>query len=274
MTTTTLLATENDVFQNIETLRRNREKRNALKQCFFEGVRNINNAIQYGWTIDAFLYTKDRRLSPWAEEILKTGKAKKHYELPLHLLKKLSEKEEPSELLAVAALPKDDLTRIPLSKNLFVVVFDRPASPGNLGTLLRSCDAFGVDGVIISGHAVDVYDPETIRAATGSLFALPIVRIESQKELLPWFEKIRRHNGDFQIIGTDEKGTASLSDCTFTRPTVLLVGNETRGLSAAYLALCDTLAKIPMQGSTSSLNVACATSIALYEMQRQRKLAK
>lgn len=274
MTTTTRIVTENDVFQNIETLRRNRDKRNALGQCFFEGVRNINNAIHYGWTIDAFLYTKDRRLSPWAEDVLRTGNAKVHYELPVHLLRKLSEKEEPSEILAVARIPKDDLARIPLSKKLFVIIFDRPSSPGNLGTLLRSADAFGVDGVIITGHAVDVYDPETIRASTGSLFALPVIRLESQKELLPWFEKIRRHNGDFQIIGTDEKGTVPLSDCIFTRPTALLVGNETRGLSAAYLELSDTLAKIPMQGSASSLNVACATSIALYEMQRQRGIAK
>lgn len=274
MTPVITIAAENNVFQEIDALRRNREKRNALRQCFFEGVRNINNAIQYGWMIESFLYSRDRRLSPWAEAILKTSRAKKHYELPLHLLKKLSDKEEPSELLAVARIPQDDLSRIPLSKNLFVVVFDRPSSPGNLGTLLRSCDAFGTDGVIITGHAVDAYDPETIRAATGSLFAIPIVRLESHKALLPWFEKIRRHNADFQIVGTDEKGTVALSDCVFTNPTILLVGNETRGLSAAYLELCDTLAKIPMQGSASSLNVACATSIALYEMHRQRGIGR
>jgi 23S rRNA (uridine2479-2'-O)-methyltransferase len=183
---------ENDIFQNIEKLRRSRDKRNKLGEFFFEGVRNINNAVKYGWKINYFIYSTEKDLSGWATDILKNSKAEIHYELPIALMKKLSTKEETSELLAVAEIPKDDLKKIKVDEKFLCVVFDRPASPGNLGTLIRSCDAFGVDGLIITGHAVDVYNQETISASTGSLFSLPIVRLPSHKELLSWIEEMRK----------------------------------------------------------------------------------
>jgi len=262
---------ENNDFQYIETLRRKREKRQKQKEFFIEGVRPINHAIQYNWTINAFVYARDKELSDWAKNILARAPAKTHFEVPLPLLEKLSNKAEPSELLALVAMPEDNLSRIPIDENLLVVVFDRPASPGNLGTIIRSCDALKVAGMIITGHAVDLYDPETISATTGSLFALPVIRMPSHKELLPWFEMMQTRLGAVQIVGSSEKAEKEISAHDFTPPTVLLVGNETWGLSASYQDLCDVTVKIPIYGSASSLNVACATSIMLYEIDRQRR---
>jgi len=261
---------ENDVFQNIETLKRNRDKRNKLKEFFVEGVRNINNAIEYGWQINSFIFAPEKPLSTWAQDVLKKSKAITHYELPLELMQKLSDKEDVSELVATVEIPVDNLDEIVINEDLLVVVFDRPASPGNLGTLIRSCDALGASGLIITGHAVDVYDPETIRASTGSLFSFPVIRLPSQKELMPWIESIKAKLGNLQIIGTDEKGTKNIYEHSFKQPTILLVGNETSGLSQAYQELSDVMVKIPMQGSASSMNVACASSVALYEVYRQK----
>ncbi len=261
---------ENDIFQNIEKLRRSRDKRNKLGEFFFEGVRNINNAVKYGWKINSFVYSPEKNLSGWASDILKKSKAAIHYELPMALMEKLSTKDETSELLAIAEITEDDLDKIIIDEKFLCVVFDRPASPGNLGTLIRSCDAFGVNGLIITGHAVDVYDQETISASTGSLFSMPIVRLPSHKELLSWIEEMRKQFSDLQIVGTDEKGSVNINNHDFIKPTILLVGNETLGLSVAYKELCDVMVKIPMQGSASSLNVSSATSIVLYEVNRQR----
>lgn len=261
---------ENAQFQIFDALKRNREKRNRLQSFIVEGVRNINNAVKYGWSIQSFLYSRERRLSKWATTILQESQAQTHYDLPQKLLEKLSSKEETSELLAVIKIKKDDIHSIPLNSRLLIVLFDRPASPGNLGTLIRSCDAMGVHGLIITGHAVDLYSPETISAATGSLFALPIVRLASHENLIPWIEEIKKRFPNLQIVGTDEKGVNNIESHNFTIPTVLLVGNETWGLSAAYKALSDTIVNIPMQGSASSLNVSCAASIVLYEIHRQR----
>lgn len=262
---------ENAQFQIFDALKRNREKRNKLQSFIVEGVRNINNAIKYGWNIQSFIYSSERGLSKWAATVLRDSQAQTHYDMPMKLLAKLSSKEEPSELLAVVEIPKDDIHTIPLTSGLLTVVFDRPASPGNLGTLIRACDAMGAQGLIITGHAVDLYSPETVSAATGSLFALPIVRLASHEHLVPWIEEIKKRFSDVQIVGTDERGKNSIESHDFTKPTILLVGNETWGLSAAYKALSDTMVKIPMQGSASSLNVSCAASIVLYEINRQRR---
>lgn len=263
---------ENNDFQYIETLRRKREKRQRHKEFFIEGVRPINQALTHNWTINAFVYARERHLSDWAHGILARSCAKTHFEVPPHLLEKLSNKTEPSELLALIAMPEDDLARISLSSSLLAVVFDRPTSPGNLGTIIRSCDALHVNGLILTGHSVDLYDPETISASTGSLFALPVIRLPSQRELLPWFETMRSTIGPFQIVGSDEKAERAIAEQDFKLPTVLVVGNETWGMSAAYRELCDVVVKIPIAGSASSLNVACATSIFLYEIDRQRNL--
>ena len=239
--------TRNNDFQYLETLRRNREKRLHQQEFFLEGVRPINQALGYRWQINAFVYARDAQLSGWARDILSASTAPRHYEMPLELLREISNKEETSELLALVEIPADDFARIPLRAHLLIVVFDRPASPGNLGTLIRSCDALGVDGLVITGHAVDVYSPETISATTGSLFAVPVVRKPSVKALLPWFDDMRRQWGAVQIVGTDEKGATAIDRQDFTLPTVLLVGNETWGLSQACRELCDVMVRIPMQ---------------------------
>jgi 23S rRNA (uridine2479-2'-O)-methyltransferase len=263
--------TENNDFQYIETLRRKREKRQRQLEFFVEGVRPINQALKYDWRINAFVYARDAALSDWAKNILAHSQAQTHFELPQALLEKLSDKSEPSELLALVAMPDDDPARIPVRKSMLVVAFDRPASPGNLGTIIRSCDALHVDGLIITGHSVDLYEPETIRATTGSFFALPTVRLPSHRDLLPWLDMVRGKIGPVQIVGSDEKGVREITEQDFTQPTLLVVGNEMWGMSAGYRELCDTVVTIPIAGSASSLNVACATSILLYEIDRQRR---
>lgn len=270
MTKTVRIHSENDVFQTFAALRTNRVKRNKRREFIFEGVRNINNALRHGWDVRGLLFAPERPLSGWARGVLQACSSADRFEMPMDLLAKLSAKETPSEFVAIATIPADTLSRIRTNPCSLVVVFDRPASPGNLGTLIRSCDGLGADGLIVTGHAVDVYDPETISAATGSLFSLPTVRAPSHRELEPWLHALRTAQPTLQVIGTDEDASAHVAEADFTRPTVLLVGNETGGLSAAYKALCDGQVRIPMHGSASSLNVACASSIVLYEVHRQR----
>ncbi|MFH2102951.1 MAG: TrmH family RNA methyltransferase [Chloroflexota bacterium] len=261
---------ENNDYQYIETLGRNRTKRNRAGIFFVEGVQAITQAVDNHWEIDSLVYSRGKRLSNWAEGIIGNVNADRHFVLPIDLIGNLSQKQEPSEIIALVKMPLDDLSRIPVKKNLLIVVLDRPSSPGNLGTVIRSCDAMGVDGLIITGHATDLYDPKTIRATTGSFFCLPMVRLPSHRELIPWLEMVRTQLDGFQVVGSSAKAKIPLFEHDLGLPTVLLVGNETNGLSDNYQALCDSMVAIPMFGSTSSLNVACATSILLYEIARQR----
>jgi TrmH family RNA methyltransferase len=269
--TITKIYTKNSEFQYLETIQRNRTKRNRAKEFVVEGVRSINQAVRNHWIINALVYTRDKRLSDWAEGIIEDSEAKIHYVLSLPLMYKLSQKEDTSELIALAAMPDDEFSRIPEREDQLVVVLDRPTNPGNLGTVIRSCDALRVDGVIITGHSIDLYDPEVIRATTGSFFNLPIIRLPSYKELIPWLEGQKQRLNRFQIVGTSAKAEIPVQNYDFSAPTVLLVGNENHGLNENFRAICDAMVTVPMYGSATSLNVACATSILLYEVDRQRR---
>lgn len=260
-----LITTRNARFQQWQALLSNRTKRQRSGEFLVQGVRPISLAVEHGWTIRALVYDADADLSRWAVRLLDEVAAQPVAMAP-DLLAELGEKEtEAPEMVAVVELPADDLDRIHIGRRTVVAVFDRPTSPGNIGTLVRSADAFSAAGVVITGHAADPYDPRAVRASTGSLFAVPVVRVPSHVEVLQWAAQ-----QGFQVAGTDEHGDVDIADYDFTRRTLLVVGNETTGMSTAWRQACDTLLSIPMAGAASSLNAATAGSIALYESSRRR----
>lgn len=263
---------EDSSFQHFEVIKRNRNKRYKHREFFVEGVRNINEAIKNDWEISSFLYSRERRLSDWAREILENVNTDMLYELSQNLMDKLSGKEDTSELLAIVKMKKDSFLRMKLNNNPLIVVIDRPSNRGNLGTLIRSCDALNCNGLIMTGHAVDLYDPETIISSVGTIFSLPTLRLPSHKEVYDWIQDLKGNYTDLQVVGTSASGDKLINQCDYVKPTILLLGNETVGLSRNYKDICDVMIEIPIDGVASSLNVSCAASIMLYEIQRQRYL--
>lgn len=260
-------------FQQWEALLRNRNKRQRAGEFLVQGVRPINLAIEYGWPIRAVLYDSKRAQSPWAAEVIKRSDADRVALAP-DLLHQLSAKEqETAEIVAVVELPGDDLSRVPVNASFLGMVFDRPLTPGNIGTMVRSLDAFGGSGLIVTGHAADPYDPKSVRASTGSLFAVPVVRVPSHQQVLAWVREQRAAGTTITVVGTDENGTVDIADLDLTGPTLLVIGNETNGLSAGWRDACDIMASIPIGGAASSLNAASAATVTLYEAARQRRLA-
>jgi 23S rRNA (uridine2479-2'-O)-methyltransferase len=270
---TLLVSTRNSAYQVLESLRSNRQKRHRTRTFLLEGVQPITRALEQGWLFDAVICAQQGRLSAWAADVVARCNAPTRYELTRDLLEELSGKSGGSELLAVVRMAADHPARIPVCDDLLAVVIDSPANPGNLGTLVRSCDALGAHGVIVTGHATDVYDPATITASRGSLFAVPVVRLESPAAVAHWVAGVRQTVGRCVLVGADEKGRSELPAHDFTAPTVLVLGNEARGLGRVYQHMCDALVRIPMSGSASSLNVSVAASIVLYEAGRQRRAA-
>jgi TrmH family RNA methyltransferase len=267
------VSTANIAFQRIDVLRRNRNKRHRYGEFVVEGVRAINGALAAGWTVRSFAYPRDRQLSRWATDILEASTADSHLAVAPALFDIISEKDESSELIAVVATRPDALDRIPVSAGMVVVVVDRPGSPGNLGALIRSCDAFGASGVIVSGHGVDLYDPATIRASVGSFFAVPCVAAPSHREVGEWVSDVRGSYPGLTLVGTSARASSEIREFQWGTEVVLLVGNETNGLSHAYREMCDDVVRIPMRGTATSLNAAVATSIVLYEVDAHRRIA-
>ncbi|MFF4648495.1 TrmH family RNA methyltransferase [Streptomyces sp. NPDC001380] len=268
------MTSRNARFQQWESLLTNRSKRTRAREFLVQGVRPISLAVEHGWPIHALLYDGRRKLSRWAEELLRTVRTERIAMAP-DMLADLGEKNESiPEVIAVVGMPADDLDRISAGDDFLGVLFDRPTSPGNIGSIIRSADAFGADGLIVSGHAADVYDSKSVRASTGSLFALPAVRVPSPAEVTGWVEAKRAQGTPIVLVGTDEEGDCDVFDFDFTQPTLLLVGNETTGLSSTWRDLCDRTVAIPMTGAASSLNAANAATAVLYEASRQRIAAR
>lgn len=255
---------ENARFQQWEALLTNRSKRHRSREFLVQGVRPITRAIEEGWTIRALLRA-DGTTSSWADDVWARTHAERVLLSP-ELHARLSGKDEGAELVAVVEMPEDGVSRLAESARPHgpVVVFDRPTSPGNIGTLARSADAFGASALVITGHAADPYDPQAVRASTGSLFALTVLRVPGPG---PVVEHAHAHG--YRIVGTDEAGS-DLAEVDLAGRVLIVVGNETSGLAAGWRAACDDIVSIPMVGTASSLNAAVAGSIVLHEALRQR----
>ncbi len=263
---------KNAAYQKFEVLKSNRNKRYKYNEFLVEGVRNINEAIRNHWEIASFIYSGENKLSGWAKEILTNVETEVNYQLTPQLMANISGKEDTSELLAIVKMRKDDLSVLYEAKNPLIAVFDRPSNKGNLGTIIRSCDSFGIDGLIITGHAVDLYDSNVVTSSMGSFFNVPVFRVSDNKTLFDFFDKMKNKFQDFQIIGTTAHREKPIFQVDFTVPTAFMIGNETDGLNRAFKERCDVLMTIPMseRSSASSFNVGCAATVFFYEAVRQR----
>ena len=263
-------------WQKLEVLKTNRNKRYHYYEFLVEGVRNLNTARAYGWEFSSLIYPAGTPLSDWAKEFLAGVRTEENLELTPTLMAELSGKDDTSELMAVVKMRPDDAGQIVCrSAAPLVGLFDRPSNRGNLGTMLRTLDAFGADGLVLTGHGVDLYDPEVVGATMGSFFAVPAVRIPRHDDLAAYFDGLQAEWGTLNILGTTAHAEKPLWACDLTAPTVFMIGCETDGLSEGLRPFCTELVTIPMSpGSTaSSFNVACAATAMFYEAVRQRSPA-
>ena len=256
----------NNIFQHIVVLKTNRYKRTEYGEFFVEGVHNIKLAIKHGWKVKNWIITS-HKLSTWATNMIRSINSEAIYCLSDELLNEISERSDGSEIMAIFYMRQ---MRVQPSNNPFIVLFDRPSKKGNLGTIMRSADAFGCDGIIITGHSVDIYDPEVLSASMGSFFSIPTQRIENNSEISDYIADLKKKYSTLTVVATTELGEVNIRNYDFKRPIVLLVGNEASGLSKFLLDICDKTVKIPMVGDATSFNVANATSIFMYEVFTQR----
>lgn len=263
------ISARNARFQLIEALVHNRNRRLRERRLVVQGVRPISQAIGHGWKVETAIFDAGRPLSSWANDVVR--QAPESIAMSPELLAEISGKEDGvAEVVVIVRMPEDDFSRIPVPDDFLGVVFDRPTQPGNVGAILRSLDAFGGDGLVVTGHAADAYDPKSVRASTGSLFAVPLVRAASQGPVLDWVERARSGGHPMTIVATDEHGDVDVWDHDFTAPSLILIGNETAGLTKGWRDAADVTVRVPMWGSASSLNASNAAALMLYEAARQR----
>jgi TrmH family RNA methyltransferase len=262
----TSIRAENAAFQLLEALRHNRRKREQRGEFLVEGVQAIDRCVASGWPVRAVLSPSGAEPSGWAQATVAALPSADAIEVRDDLFARLADRDEPPELLLVARIPTPDLAAVPRPADGVFVVVDRPASPGNLGTIIRTADALGAAGLLTTGHGAHLYDPRTIRASVGSVFTLPVVPVAGNEELHEWVAAWRTEAG-VTVYATDEAGDVAVRPgVELTRPALLLLGSERTGLARSLRELADVTLAIPMVGSASSLNVAVAHGIVLHHL--------
>jgi tRNA G18 (ribose-2'-O)-methylase SpoU len=268
---TVITSLKNDKIKLVRGIVTNRRRRTQEGLFLIEGVHAVTAAYRHGWDVRWLIYSPETVRTEWARDIIDRTHLDARLEVNAYVLGELSDRDSPSELMAVLAQREDDLARIPLSEDFLALLLDQPNSPGNLGSVIRSADALGAQAVIITGHAADVYDPKTVRASMGSLFVLPAVRVQKHEALENWIGEVRDRLGTLQVVATSARAETPLYTHDMTGPTLIAIGNETRGISRYFESLCDSFVTIPMSPNVAtSLNASVAASILLYEAGRQR----
>ena len=180
------------------------------------------------------------------------------------VFRKIAYRDRPDGLLALAPQVKHTLQSLKLSEVPFLLVAESIEKPGNLGTMLRSADAAGVDAVIICDKCTDINNPNVVRASIGTLFAVPVVEA-STEEVISWLKERQ-----IQTVAATPHSDLNYTRVDLTVPTAVVVGSEQYGLHEQWMNEAACRVVIPMRGQADSLNVAAATTIMLYEVVRQR----
>lgn len=187
------------------------------------------------------------------------------YKISRQQFEELSEVEAPQGVLAVAREFEYQFRDLLKTDKTLIVYCLGVQDPGNLGTIIRSADAFGASGVILSKGTVDLYNPKVVRSTMGSLFHLPIIITEDEVETIGHLKK-----KNVKMIATVVDAKKDVQAADLKGPVAILVGNEGAGLPETAIKLADELVKIPMPGLAESLNVGIASTVVLYEIIRQR----
>lgn len=238
-----------------------RQKKARVESNTFlvEGIHHVGEVIAAGWNVDVILHAPELLTSSFANELLDKAKrlGLKLQPVSSQVMESLADKENPQGILAIVRDRKTKLTEI--GKPTRAVALVSPQDPGNVGTILRTMDAVGVETLFLLDGGVEVLHPTVVRASMGTLFWKSIVQT-SFHEFLQWS---REEN--FQLIGTSAHADMDYRTLNPQTPWVLMLGNEQKGLSPEQTAACNVTISLPMHGRVSSLNLSVAAGILLYQ---------
>lgn len=250
-----------------------RERRERDKSGLFaiEGYRELLRAFQGKQQIEALFFCPELFLGSnenvLIDQIAAAGA--ELFQLTEKIFHKISYRDRPDGLLAIAK--QQPLGLNSLQESLtgahppLLVVAEAIEKPGNLGTILRSSDAVGVDGLLVCDRCTDIYNPNVIRASVGTLFTVPVMEASS-KEAIKWLKQ-----QGIAIVAATPSASKEYTDVSLAGPVAIAVGTEQLGLSQQWMSAADIQVRIPMLGAADSLNVAMATTLLLYEALRQRR---
>ena len=246
-------SSSNEFYKHLKKLHTAKE-RNKTGRYIAEGTRAVADAIKNNADIYALVVCEGYSHSIDTKDI-------KVYELSPKLFDDVKLTVNSQGIMAVVNYKLSDAMSLDTNSANTVLYLDSVTDPGNMGTILRSADAMGVDAVVLSQGCVDVFNPKVVRSSMASLLNVPLYTDKNPSE---FFEKLR--NEAYDIAGTFPRGESYSYEYKYNEKTVLVMGNEANGISDIVEPFCTSKIKIPMLGNTESLNVATACTVMLYEI--------
>lgn len=243
---------------------RDRRHRDETGHFLIEGFRELKRAVDAGRKINQVFFCPSLFLGSQERSLLTASKATL-FECTPEVFAKMSYRDRPDGLLAVAPQMHLKLADLHLKSHPFLLIAESIEKPGNLGTILRSADAAGVDAVIVCDRTTDIHNPNVVRSSVGTLFTVPVLESTNEETLA----FLKEHQ--IAIVAATPHASLEFTQADFKVPLAILVGTEQYGLSELWMKKADIGVRIPMLGVADSLNVASATTLMLYEVVRQRR---
>jgi TrmH family RNA methyltransferase len=246
---------------------RQRSHRDNSGLMLIEGYRELKRALHNNHTPSELFFCRDLFQGTNEDQLIQQCREKTAslFECSTPVFNKISYRDRPDGLLAVAPQVRNSLDSLTIPDRALIVIAESIEKPGNLGTILRSADAAGAHAVIVCDSCTDINNPNVVRASIGTLFALPVIET-STENTLQW---LKIHH--ISTIATTPHATQLYTTADMTPNTAIVLGPEQYGLSNAWLDNADQKVRIPMAGQSDSLNVAAAATILLFEAVRQRR---
>ena len=241
--------------------------RKTQGRFLIEGLRLCEEIANSDWETESVLFTSSFQNSPVGKKLLQKFERKivKTIHVKGEVVKKLSDTVTPQGIICVVKIKKFSLDKLWSEGSNIILALDGIRDPGNVGTLIRTADAFGIDGVILSSDSAELYNPKVVRSTMGSIFHLPISDEVDLEKTIPRLRKL-----NFKIYGTDVKEGKNLDKLNYSGKVCLLIGSEAKGLSKRLFRLSDAIIRIPVYGKAESLNASVAGGILLYEITKRK----
>ena len=248
---------DNRIYKTCEQLSL-KKYRDKLGRYLIEGENLIEEALKTGCSIETLFARRGYNKVPAKLE-------DKAFVLDEKLFDRLAQTETSQGVLAIVAKPETDAGDFASASGNFVVL-DRLQDPGNIGTILRTADAAGYRLAVVMKGTADIFSPKVVRAATGSLFRMPVVFMDSNSELVEFTRAAGK-----KLVATCFDTERCYFDEDLTDNIALVIGNEGNGICKEIIESSDVKIKIPMHGNIESLNASVAAGILMYEAVRGKK---
>jgi TrmH family RNA methyltransferase len=259
----TITSLHNPAVKKLLLLKEKSRERKKSETFVIEGLREINMAQAAGYFLTEY-WICDKILANNGQKPPVFDPNTPVFHIPEEVYDKIAHRGSTEGIVAVAEAKKHTLEDLKLPKNPLILIAEAPEKPGNIGALLRTADAAGVDAFILANPKTDLYNPNTIRASVGAVFTVPIA-LASAAEAIDFLKE--KNIALYSAILQESK---NYQEMDYSKSTAIAVGTEADGLTELWRENCHANISIPMQGSLDSMNVSVAAGILIFEARRQR----